>query len=389
MKKVIRFILLTTFIIVGVSGFAQKPQPVYSVVRQVQDFDWYEAQAKAWKQEIDKGTTNPMAWVYWNEANRMAAYFCDSEEKWKSKLGDYFVSNMETIVESAEKHIPNTFEYYYLKMRSQSFNEIDGNENDFEYFMFKAQEIRPYDDLLLSFLLNHYVLKNDKANIELVCKKWYESNEIPQEILTTLYNMLISLDKNAVLLVYGDNDTYPAWVLQNAKNIRPDVLIINVSFAYGIPEYRKTIFEEHKIKPLNEDRITMQQFFKHLVENLKNRSLYVSVFAGEDMYKEYSDKMYFTGLAFKYSPKPFDNLAVLRDNVENKFLLDFLKQNFHNPYAQSAVNQMSLGYMPAFLQLYNYYKKTKEADKAKKIKELATTVAQNAEVTKWLDEFEK
>jgi plasmid replication initiation protein len=165
---------------------------------------------------------------------------------------------------------------------------------------------------------------------------------------------------------------------------------MNVSFTYGIPKYRKIIFEEHKIKPLNEeDCTTPQQFFKHLVENLKNRPLYVSAFVWKDMYKEYSDKMYFTGLTFKYSPKPFNNLAVLRDNVENKFLLDFLKQSFHNDYAQSAVNQMNASYLPAFLQLYKHYKQTGEKDKAKKIKELATTVAQNSGVTECLNDFEK
>ena len=153
--------------------------------------------------------------------------------------------------------------------------------------------------------------------------------------------------------------------------------------------YRKIIFEEHKIKPLNEDDVTAQQLFKHLVENLKDRPLYVSAFVGEDTYKENSDKMYFTGLAFKYSPKPFDNFAELRNNMENKFLLDFLKQSFHNSYAQSAVNQMNKGYLSGFLQLYNHYKQTGENDKAKKIKELATTVAQNSEVTEWLDYFEK
>ena len=246
----------------------------------------------------------------------------------------------------------------------------------------------------LIYLLNHYILKNDKANIELVCKKWYESNEIPQDILTTLYNMLISLEKNAVLLVNGDNDTYSCWVLQYAKNIRPDVLVLNISFTCGIDGYRTVIFKENGIKLLNDnemnnDEISGQKLFKHLVENLKNRPLYVSAFEGEEMYKEYSDKMYFTGLAFKYSPKPFNNLAVLRDNVENKFLLDFLKQNFHNSYAQSAVNQMNKGYLSGFLQLYKHYKQIGENDKAKKIKELATTIAQNSEVTEWLNYFEK
>ena len=205
-KKRIKFGLLTAFIVTSVSGFAQNPQPVYSIIRQVHDFDWYEAQAKAWKREIDNGTTNAMAWVYWNEANRMAAFFGD-QEKWKSKLGDYFVPK-ETILESAEKHIPNTFEYYYLKTKSAWHWVDERDDKDFENYMFKAQEIRPYDDLLFSFLLNHYILKNDKANIKLVCEKWYESNEIPQDILTTLYNMLISLEENAVLLVYGDTRFY-------------------------------------------------------------------------------------------------------------------------------------------------------------------------------------
>ena len=88
-KKTIKFILSTAFVVTSVSGFAQKPEPVYSIIRQVQNFDWYEAQAKAWKQEIDNGTTNAMAWVYWNEANRMAARFSNNYEKWESKLGDY------------------------------------------------------------------------------------------------------------------------------------------------------------------------------------------------------------------------------------------------------------------------------------------------------------
>ena len=387
MKRTIKFILLTAFITASAPCFSQKPQPVYSFVRQIHDFDWYEAQAKAWKREIDNGTTNPMAWVYWNEANRMGAFF-GSPEKWNNGIRAHFVSE-ETILKSAETNIPNTFEYYYLKTKSTWGMRKENDEKDFEYYLFKAQEIRPYDNLIIDFLLNYYLLKNDKANIKLVCKKWYENNEIPQDILATLYNMLISLDKNSVLLVNGDNTTYSAWVLQQAKNIRPDVLVLNLSFTCGIEGYRTAIFKENGIKPLTGNEISGQKLFNHLIENLKNRPLYVSAFEGEEMFKEYRDKMYFTGLAFKYSPKPFNNLAVLRDNMENKFLLDFLKQNFHNSYAQSAVNQMNKGYLSGFLQLYRHYKQTGEKDKAKKIKELATTVAQNSEVTEWLNYFEK
>ena len=385
MKKVI---ILAAFFATSAFCFAQKPQPVYSIIRQVQNFDWYEEQAKAWKHEIDNGTTNPMAWVYWNEANRMAANFCNEYEKWKSKNGSYFMPQ-DSILKSAETHIPNTFEYYFLKMRYEDNRNVD--KEVFNYWLFKAQEIRPYDDLLFPFLLNYYLFKDDKPNIEFTCKKWFESNEIPMEILTTLYNMLISLDKNAILLVNGDNDTYPCWVLQNAKNIRPDVLVMNISLACGVPQYRKNIFAENEIKPLKNDLnyVTNQELIKHLIENIKNRPIYMSAFVGQNVYKEYENKMYHTGLAFKYSEKPFNNLEVLRDNVENKFLLDFLKESFYTTHSQTVINIFKASHLSMFLQLYNHYKQTGKTDKAQKIKELSIAIAKNSEWSEWLNYFEK
>ena len=41
------------------------------------------------------------------------------------------------------------------------------------------------------------------------------------------YNMLMSCDKNAILITYGDNDTYPLWYLQEIEGVRTDIRIIN------------------------------------------------------------------------------------------------------------------------------------------------------------------
>ncbi|KAA5537061.1 DUF2723 domain-containing protein [Taibaiella lutea] len=62
----------------------------------------------------------------------------------------------------------------------------------------------------------------------MAAKEWDDHDRSQKTIAHDhAYNMLMSCDKNAILITYGDNDTYPLWYLQEIEGIRTDIRIIN------------------------------------------------------------------------------------------------------------------------------------------------------------------
>ena len=64
-------------------------------------------------------------------------------------------------------------------------------------------------------------------------------------------NFLNSVDKDAIIFTYGDNDTYPLWYAQEVENIRRDVRVVNLSLIavdWYIEKLRKKVNESAPLK---------------------------------------------------------------------------------------------------------------------------------------------
>jgi hypothetical protein len=376
MKRIKKLIFTLAFALLSCYGFAQdkiERQTVYSLVKQKQTVEWYKAQAQLWKEHLDKNPKDGEGWISYYTANRMLKIY-------GAGVKQHDLDSIETKL--VKKHIPNTFEYHYIAVYNLGLKDVDRSD----FHLKKAQELGPNRVELFDDLTNYYEMRRDKKNSEVIAKKWLASNDISAGVYTWNYNMLQSVDDNAILLTVGDNDTYPAWILQRAKGIKPNVSVVNLGLI-RLDDYRKTYFEELGIPYIEIDReknpgyeAIQTMMIKHIRENT-DRPVYLGISASQKVYESFKDEVYNVGLAYKCCDYTFDNIAVIKKNYEKYYMLDYLKAEFSNDISQGIVDDNSANYILSLITLYHHYKES-EDPKLEETKKLLLRVAEKTGTSK-------
>ncbi len=359
MKTIKTLILLS----LAYCGMAQKPEKIYRLTRICKEYSFYTEQAGLWKKEVEKSPKNAAAWQNYYYAVR---YSNITDPTGSSEARR---KQMKEIIAAMDKKVPGALEYYQCKLLSFD-KEIVPAPPEQLAVMEKAFKFAPNDaDILEELIVYTEVTGNTEKlrdyNTHMLISGIYE---LP--VLEANYNMLMSVDKNAILFTEGDNETFPAWMLQQAKGVRPDVTVINTSLAGYFTEYLKRMLKQKNVVLPDEFYEKMKKmdattFLKQLALEINKKYPNVNLFFAvtyPGIYDIFTDSLYCTGLAYLYSPVRIENISKLKDNVENRFHLDYLKDGLVEvkPISKQLSENFNYNYFIPFGMLYKYYRNLNE-----------------------------
>ncbi|WP_156027114.1 hypothetical protein [Sporocytophaga myxococcoides] len=390
--KNLKLIFLLLTLLANSKGFSQsKPEKVPRYTQEIHDEKWYNTQAELWESEVKKDPKNEDSWLNLYTAYRSLWVVNKYSEATNKKVAE--------VVDRMEKAIPETF----------TFNLTKGwllgcwDPASMKYIQ-KAYQLQPenpatYHELSVRYEVDLNYEKRKEFHI-----KMFEKSDISQGLLNYNYNVLASLEKDAILLTVGDNDTYPAWMIQDALGFRTDVTIINTSLV-GLNEYRVKLFNKagivqntaksnalQVIEPFTAEskKAWEKRLIETIVENSGGKPVYLALTMGNsESYTGIKDKLYITGLGMKYSEEKMDNISFIRKNYEKKFLLDYIKASFETDKSQNIVTLCNQNYIAPFTLLYKHYRTTEEAEKAEELKQLILKLAADGNREKEVSEMLK
>ncbi len=378
MKRIVLVFLTISFL--AANTLYSKPEKVYSIIKIIKPIEWYAIQSQEWKSVIDSNPENAEAWLNFYTANRMAKML--NAEEYANGLGKYFFQ-LESIVKTANQKISDTFEAKYIEiwnMENYFYEKELLEETHAQY----PNRYELYDKMIVL-----YELERDKQKRAEFNKMLYENDPtVSTGLLTYNYNVLMSLEDNALIITNGDNDTFPIWMLQDVFGIRNDVYALNISLL-SIDRYRNKIFEEigvaqfkinwQEIAKTNDQFAVFNKIIGHMAHHNDKQPLYIASSVFERYYDTIKDSIYLTGLALKYSKEEFDNIAYMKRNFEKQYRLDMLNNSIIKDFSRSVTSILNLNYLPMLLKLQKHYQILNDTNSLELIRDIVLSIAKNSD----------
>ena len=214
-----------------------------------------------------------------------------------------------------------------------------------------------------------YLMSNlDTVRLTRVLTRFYESGLYPADELQYHYNELQGMDEGAVYLGQHYDNVIGKLILQLVKGVHRDKILYNEASVINYSPFLNGCIQQMGLSPQIADSLRrnhqdfkgLERLLRYILANVK-RPVYLSsnsisrLLFGDGVPEDLKQYLYNEGLTIRYSAKPYDNLRVKRRNVEERYLLDYLRFSFR-PDSDRRYNYLSFNYLILLKDLLPYYK---------------------------------
>lgn len=363
---------------------AQNRIPTY--VRKQESKEWYEQKIKEIEKDVQSQPTNSVYWYNLFIATRSIQIIDRTHHSDASNVV------LQKILDRAKPHIGGSLDYllckkYLLKSYTKEYlacvEQIEKLDPD---------NIDAIEGKAVHYEITGQLKKSTEAYIRL-----YELKKYPHKMLEYSYNLLQSVEQGGILFTNGDYDTFPLRLLQEAKGVRKDVILLNTSLARSF-NYLEANLERAEVKITSEefDKLSKETAYpKAIIEFVwKKKSRLPVYFSLTHKVQGIEDKdLYCTGLALKYSTEKINNIPLLKSNFEKNYRLDYITLAFYADVDHTGwdhrLNRWNANYLVGLLSLHDYYYQKGEKTTASSWEELAMLIADKADMKQQVEEHFK
>lgn len=348
MKQLLMICLLVGFF---AASAELRPDLIPSKLSELKAKNWYLEKSKVWKDYLTENPTDEEGWLHFFRA---------------AKYGGADHNELMKVSEQIGSQFPASSVYQYVLFENLGWSE-EGIEK-----LERAFELSGKATIFLEekLLLKEYQLEGERA---VIAHQIFEKGLINESTLKYGYNVLMSVGQDGLLFTDASHTSIPLWVLQDVMSVRKDVTIINLELATSMDYLnRKLSAESLKIPATRE--------WSAVPDANPSRDFYYALTVPRKNLTEIEDNLYVVGLASQLGSQRLDHYNSLRENIENKFLLDYLTIDFNGEPNTSTGKVLGQNYIVPFLLLKEYYDEQGLEKESSRWKDLIISVAEKSQL---------
>ena len=328
------------------SSLAQtQPVRIESPIVTEKDFVWYTEQKEAWKAQTQKDPTSETAWLNYYHAARYMAWYQEED------------TTARQVVREMEAAIPDSYTFNYCAYRESVSGKGYGDPKTYAE---KALTKLPADMQFFDYdnWVCYLAMQGDEVRMKPLAKRYFDSGIYSEAVLRYSYNELAGMDDSGIYIANGDAAIIPKWLIQEGMGMHKEKTIVCASFL-AVKEYRDWLCKKlGVVDPIHEEPYWTDESCNVLLQAIIDKygsKVYFSTTTPSSTMEPWKNNLYNEGLLLKYSKKPYDNLAVKRRNVEERYMLEYLLVSFRPDW--TAGQRLSANYAVLLGDLLPYYKK--------------------------------